>query len=30
MFSDRRYASQALIEVTDLSTGEKALIRMGK
>lgn len=30
MFSDRRYASQALIEVTDMSTGDKALIRMGR
>ena len=30
MFSDRRYASQALIEITDLNTGEKALIRLGR
>jgi hypothetical protein len=30
MFSDRRYAAQALIEVTDLTTGEKALIRLGR
>lgn len=30
MFSDSRYASQALIEVTDLNTGEKALIRLGR
>jgi len=29
-FSDRRYASQALIEVVDLTTGEKALIRLGR
>ncbi|MFN5620854.1 MAG: PKD domain-containing protein [Flavobacteriales bacterium] len=30
MFSDRRYAAQALIEITDLNTGEKALIRLGR
>jgi hypothetical protein len=30
MFSERRYAAQALIEITDLSTGEKALIRLGR
>jgi PKD repeat protein len=29
-FSDRRYAANALIEVTDLSTGENTLIRMGR
>lgn len=28
-FSDRRYAANALIEVVDLDTGERALIRMG-
>jgi hypothetical protein len=30
LFSDRRYAAQALIEITDLNTGEKALIRLGR
>jgi pyridoxine 5'-phosphate synthase PdxJ len=29
-FSDRRYAANALIEVTDLNTGEKTLIRLGR
>jgi PKD domain/SprB repeat len=29
-FSDRRYASNALIEVTDLTTGERAILRMGR
>ena len=28
-FSDRRYAANALIEVVDLKTGERALLRMG-
>jgi len=28
-FSDRRYAANALIEVIDLNTGERALMRMG-
>ncbi len=28
-FSDRRYAANALIEVQDLDTGERALIRLG-
>ena len=30
LFSDRRYAANALIEVTDLNSGEKALIRLGR
>ena len=30
LFSDRRYAANALIEVTDLDSGEKALIRLGR
>ena len=29
-FGDRRYAANALIEVTDVATGEKTLIRMGR
>lgn len=29
-FSDRRYAANALIEVTDLNTGEKTLMRLGR
>jgi len=29
-FSDRRYAANALIEVIDLNTDEKTLIRMGR
>ncbi len=29
-FSDRRYAANALIEVTDLNSGEKTLIRLGR
>jgi hypothetical protein len=29
-FSDRRYAANALIEVKDLNTGEKTLIRLGR
>jgi hypothetical protein len=29
-FSDLRYAANALIEVTDLNTGEKTLIRLGR
>jgi PKD repeat protein len=29
-FSDRRYAANALIEVTDMNTGEKTLIRLGR
>jgi len=29
-FSDRRYAANAIIEVTDLNTGEKTLIRLGR
>jgi PKD repeat protein len=29
-FSDRRYAANALIEVKDLDTGEKTLIRLGR
>ncbi len=28
-FSDRRYAANALIEVIDMNTGERALLRMG-
>jgi hypothetical protein len=28
-FSDRRYAANALIEVLDLDTGERALMKMG-
>ena len=30
LFSDRRYAANAMIEITDLNTGEKALIRLGR
>jgi len=30
LFGDHRYASQALIEIMDLNTGEKALVRIGK
>lgn len=29
-FSDKRYAANALIEVTDLTTGERALIKLGR
>ncbi|MFM7725588.1 MAG: hypothetical protein ACKO7B_02720, partial [Flavobacteriales bacterium] len=29
-FGDRRYAANALIEVTDLNTGERTLIRLGR
>ena len=28
-FSDRRYAANALVEVLDMNTGERALLRMG-
>jgi hypothetical protein len=28
-FSDRRYAANALVEILDLETGERAIIRMG-
>jgi PKD domain/SprB repeat len=29
-FSDRRYASRSIVEVTDLVTGERAIIKMGQ
>ena len=29
-FSDRRYASNALIEIVDMNTGERALLKMGR
>jgi hypothetical protein len=29
LFGDSRYAANALIEITDVTTGEKTLVRLG-